>query len=426
MEPSSDDAKITLPNFLKILTSNNTPMPKAMAIAGKVSVPDANPDICAVHIDNAFIRYKEYNTPSTLAQLTEVKLKAAGIDSQEDRKLTLNALRKAGYASKRKPLTKVKVAPIAEASGSQAPTSGSTSAAPTAVELLTTPTKRKRKKPDDTNEFLPSGPTEETDKVGSLDFGEVLDEEILKGKSTVINRAPVMMAWAMLIAERMHFSREEALSIASVYTEMNAVTKGVSLGIYNEDEDRGREASKDGPQPYVELMGRRPLYRTRAGQWRALANGNPTPPGTAFSYISRAFRQTTPHVIGALKLLADSYTAHELNNMAWSLYAEFRPEVNQWGKRSEIRCEDILELRKKNSLPVQEDVRLGSHENPMVNNVSSQGKLGTPDERTQKKARVLTLEEYEAALDLDTTFDNVNLDFLDTPITLGISSSSTD
>jgi hypothetical protein len=95
----------------------------------------------------------------------------------------------------------------------------------------------------------------------------------LRLKSCVINRAPVMMAWSMLIAERMHFSRAEALSIgtfyfdlypcdvnsitASVYTEMNAVTKGVSLGIYKADEERGREATKDGSQPYVELIGRK-------------------------------------------------------------------------------------------------------------------------------------------------------------------------
>lgn len=82
-----------------------------------------------------------------------------------------------------------------------------------------------------------------------------------------------MMAWSMFVAERMHFSRAEALSIgtfhfdpyicdfnpvtASVYTEMNAVTKGVSLGIYKSDEERGREATKNGSQPYVELIGRR-------------------------------------------------------------------------------------------------------------------------------------------------------------------------
>lgn len=47
------------------------------------------------------------------------------------------------------------------------------------------------------------------------------------------------------------------LPAATVYTEMNAISKGVSLGIYEEGKQQGREASKDGSQPYVDLMGRR-------------------------------------------------------------------------------------------------------------------------------------------------------------------------
>ena len=44
---------------------------------------------------------------------------------------------------------------------------------------------------------------------------------------------------------------------ASVYTEMNAITKGASLGIYKQDRDRGSDAEIGGSQPYVLLMGRR-------------------------------------------------------------------------------------------------------------------------------------------------------------------------
>jgi hypothetical protein len=59
---------------------------------------------------------------------------------------------------------------------------------------------------------------------------------------------------------RTHLSVEKwkpELFVASVYTEMNAVTKGVSLGIYDKDKERGTEAAANGSQPYVELMGRR-------------------------------------------------------------------------------------------------------------------------------------------------------------------------
>lgn len=44
---------------------------------------------------------------------------------------------------------------------------------------------------------------------------------------------------------------------ASVYTEMNAVSKGVSLGIFESSKNKGPEATKGGSQPYVEIMDRK-------------------------------------------------------------------------------------------------------------------------------------------------------------------------
>lgn len=44
---------------------------------------------------------------------------------------------------------------------------------------------------------------------------------------------------------------------ASVYTEMNAVSKGVSIGVYSPDKGKETQKSMDGAQPYVNLMGRR-------------------------------------------------------------------------------------------------------------------------------------------------------------------------
>jgi hypothetical protein len=44
---------------------------------------------------------------------------------------------------------------------------------------------------------------------------------------------------------------------ASVYTEMNAISKGVSLGLFDESQKKEIEPIKDGTQPYVDLLGRR-------------------------------------------------------------------------------------------------------------------------------------------------------------------------
>jgi len=54
------------------------------------------------------ISYKEYNTPSKLGELSEVRLKAAGVEDKDDRNLIMQALRKVGYAYKGEPLKKLK------------------------------------------------------------------------------------------------------------------------------------------------------------------------------------------------------------------------------------------------------------------------------------------------------------------------------
>lgn len=232
-----------------------------------------------------------------------------------------------------------------------------------------------------------------------------------------------------------------------MYTELNAVSKGISLGIFKKDVDRGVDAAKDGSQPYVELMGRRwadtarlhnnilnslfpciwqsvsacftryikltptgrPLYRSQNGQWRALNNGSPVQPIAAFSYISRAFRQTTSHILGALKLLAESYTPEELNAKARALYAEFRPEVNEWGKRSEISCSKILALRKQRveSLEWVPSIKI-KELTPTVSDLEANGEgSGSDNGSPKKKARLLLEEiEREPALDQNTIWDD--------------------
>ncbi|KAF8138409.1 hypothetical protein EV363DRAFT_1252028 [Boletus edulis] len=366
------DKKLTLPDFLKLLASNNVPMPKAMAVASKV--------------------FKEYNTTALLVQLDDAKLQVLGIKDKDLRKLVLAAVRKARDS---RPTRKPRSEGDSDAQQVAGP---SGSKYPSTVQILITPKKRKRD--DDLNELLPEAPPDETSAYGSMDFNDVLDEEVLKVKSTVTNRAPLMTAWATIVAERLGFEREEALSIGSVYTEMNAVAKGVSLGIVDRSRQKEMDPISGGQQPYVDLMGKRPLYKTQSSKWRALVSGSPAIPSTAFSYISRAFRQTTPYIVGALRLLAASYPPQELNKVGFSLYAEFRPTVDGWGKRGEVRCERILSLRKKGS---------GDTLDTPISDVHRSDSQGVPGEHPSKKARTFTLGEYEAAPDEDPGLDEEKL-----------------
>ncbi|KAM6495818.1 hypothetical protein JOM56_008524 [Amanita muscaria] len=323
-----DDVKLPLPKFLQLLTGNNVPVKTAMLVAGKI--------------------YKDYNTPAQLRELNDLKLVTAGINEKNVRQLVMTAFRKAGYAPSRTSQKRK------NGSEDQITTAGPSNIhAPAAQE--SSPTKRRRKR-QDINELMPK-PSDEGAEYPSLSFGETSDEQTLRMKSVIINRAPVMMAWATVVAERLGFKPEEALSIAGVYTEMNAISKGVSLGIYEQGKEKGLDAEKDGSQPFVDLMGRSPLFKTQASQWRAMANGVPAPPSQAYSYITRSFRQTTSHIMGSLKMLSVSFSADELNKKAWNLYVQFRPQAEGWGKRAEMKCSTILDLRKTSTpTPVQQSI----------------------------------------------------------------------
>ncbi|TRM67729.1 hypothetical protein BD626DRAFT_395140 [Schizophyllum amplum] len=325
-----DDAKIALPKFLKLLTDNGVSVKSAMTVAGKI--------------------YKTYNTPNHLRALEDISLVRAGVDDKDTRKLVLAALRKAGYSSSGRTPRK-------------RPADTDPVPGPSSDALAATTPARKRKRKEAVNDLLPSTAPDDAAQYGSLDFAEVLDAAAIVGHRTTVNRAPLMTAWAAVVAERLGFAKEEALSIASAFTEMNAITKGVSLGIYAKGKEKGLDAASGGAQPYVDLMGRRvALYRTQSGQWRALSRSGPTAsdaavayePSAAFAYISRAFRHTAPFVVGALRLLAASFPPAELNTKGYTLYADFRPAVTGWGERSEVSCDRILALRKAAEKEVKE------------------------------------------------------------------------
>ena len=90
--------KIPLPAFLKMLTNNNIPPSKAMAVAGKMLA--AIHSLHEVLTYSQVIRYKTCNTPAHLGELSEFSLESAGVDEKDLRKLVLAAVRKAGYKHK--------------------------------------------------------------------------------------------------------------------------------------------------------------------------------------------------------------------------------------------------------------------------------------------------------------------------------------
>ena len=84
-------------------------------------------------------------------------------------------------------------------------------------------------------------------------------------------------------------------------------------------------------------------------------------------------KQTTPYILGAMRLLAESHEPEELNRKGFSFYCDFRPVIEPgkggWGKRGKVPCEVILKLRKAKVEGAAEDVNEKVKPPPIVNHI---------------------------------------------------------
>ena len=107
-----------------------------------------------------------------------------------------------------------------------------------------------------------------------------------------INRAPVLTLWAAVVAERLGFDRETALTLGQAVAGLSAYAKGVSLGIIEPKPDLVREQGDrlaEGEQLRVDLLGRAvPVVRTPDGL-RAVNKGKPGNPAQIEKYLAAKF-----------------------------------------------------------------------------------------------------------------------------------------
>lgn len=178
---------------------------------------------------------------------------------------------------------------------------------------------------------------------------------MMDGKTVKINRAPVLTLWATVVAERLGFKPEEALTLAKGVAGLDAQSKGQRLGIY-EPAEKSEEAKQAAEQEkekvtYVDLIGRAvPAEETKEGL-RALVKGKPVSPASVQRYLETKFGENLADVRAAMQDLAESYDPQELARRAYKLYTEFRPEIPEgtrgWG------AQGILNLGKIRSLAGQ-------------------------------------------------------------------------
>lgn len=166
-----------------------------------------------------------------------------------------------------------------------------------------------------------------------------------------INRAPVLTLWAAVVAERVGFRREEALTFGRVVAGLNAYAKGRSLGIFAPSRQKVSQARKElaaGKTIKVELLNRAiPAERTKDGL-RALSKGKPVDPDSVKKYLEGKFGEGLGDTRKAMAELARAYTPSELSDNAYDLYVKFRPAVaggkKGWGAKGRLSLKKITSM----------------------------------------------------------------------------------
>jgi len=157
-----------------------------------------------------------------------------------------------------------------------------------------------------------------------------------------VNRAPVLTLWAAVVAEVLGFEHDEALTLGRAVAELNAYSKGVSLGLFQptpkEVQEQRRKMRKE-ETVTIDLLHRAvPAKHTDEGL-RALSGERPIHPETVQKYLESKFGDALEHVSNALLELTKSLPPSQLGEKAYAL-EKFRPEIppgkKGWGASGKL------------------------------------------------------------------------------------------
>jgi hypothetical protein len=160
----------------------------------------------------------------------------------------------------------------------------------------------------------------------------------------LINRAPVLTLWVMVVAERQGHNHREALSYAKYVTSLLARSKGKSLGIFEQSEQpksKRRRTITERVQVFQHVS--IPVEIDEHGDRLAVGYDNKViDPDAVELYLHGAYKSKLSEVKEAMKYLAVSMTPEELRNKAYTLYEEFRPEWHGWAQKGKL---DLYKIR---------------------------------------------------------------------------------
>ncbi len=168
----------------------------------------------------------------------------------------------------------------------------------------------------------------------------------------LVNRAPFLTLWATVVARRLGYTDDEALTLGKAIAGLTAQSKGRRLGIYaaatRKDQSRSARRREAQALGWTDFMGRRvPSIQTEEGL-RALSEATPIDPEKVRRYLQSRFGESLSDVEGKLTQLAASYPPEDLAFTAMSIYMTLRPRVpagrEGWGRQGVLDLSAIDRL----------------------------------------------------------------------------------
>jgi hypothetical protein len=124
-----------------------------------------------------------------------------------------------------------------------------------------------------------------------------------------INRAPVLTLWAAVVAQRLGFDADEALSLGKALAGLNAQAKGRRLGIFKPHEEKpkkAREKERD-EEFWIEVCGRPIPARNTEDGIRAVEGAQVIEPDGVRRYLDDKFGENLKAARSAMQRLAKSF-----------------------------------------------------------------------------------------------------------------------
>jgi hypothetical protein len=168
--------------------------------------------------------------------------------------------------------------------------------------------------------------------------------------SLLINRAPVLTLWATIVAERLGFDHDEALSLGKAVAGLTAQSKGRRLGIYKPvpQEVKKARARKRGEEFQIEICGRPvPAINTTDGV-RAVIKNKPIEAKGVELYLDSKFGESLSAARAAMRDLAKAFRPEQLLENGFRLYEKFRPAIPEgvagWSAKGRLDIDRIRSL----------------------------------------------------------------------------------